>query len=143
MKIRPKMTPELRAEIATEIGKTRPLRPATHFGQKTAGQTDLSQTEAAFIDYAGGRGWRIVAKDPLSIYVLDGRAYTPDFLVLDGDDLVFAEVKSERPLPNEERAEEAFEDASKRTPQFPFLWARQHGEGFDLDYWRGGVRVGR
>ena len=141
MKIQPRMTPELRAEIEKEIGRSKRLRPAARFGQKTAGQTDLSGAEESFID--GERGWRIVAKEPLSFYVLAGKAYTPDFLIADGDDLVFVEVKSERPLPNEERAEDAFEDASRRTPQFSFLWARQNGEGFDLAFMRGGVREAR
>jgi hypothetical protein len=139
MKIEPKMTPELRAEIKAAIGKSKPLPPVSHVGRKTAGQTGLSGVEAAFIEYASNRDWRIIAKEPLSIYVLEGRAYTPDFLIADGDDLVFVETKSERPLPNEERAEDAFEDASKRTPQFSFLWARQRGDGFDLAYLRGGV----
>ena len=140
MKICPKMTPELAEEIAAKIGKTKPLRASSHVGKKTEGQTGLSGAEASFLAFASDHGWRIVAKEPLALYVLDGRVYTPDFLAVVGDEIALVEVKSEHPLPNEERAEAAFEDATRRNPQILFVWARQDGDGFDLGFWRGGVR---
>ena len=123
-----------------ELGKTKERKaPCAKFGRKTAGETPMSQVEEFFCNaWAPLRGIRILAKEPLQLYVLGGAAYTPDFLVATEDGIALVEVKSENPLPNEGRAIEAFADASRRNPQIEFWWARQVGVSFDVKIWRNG-----
>ena len=121
-----------------EIGKTRERKaPRAKFGRKTDGATPMSKVEEAFCEWAETRGFHILAKEPLALHT-GGGVYTPDFLVATEDGVAMVEVKSENPLPNEQRAIFAFKDASLRNPQVEFWWARQAGANFDVRVWRGG-----
>ncbi len=123
-----------------EIGRTKPLRsPAARFGQKTAGETPFSKVEDFFArDWAPMHDVRILGKEALGLAITGGATYTPDFLVATEDGIALVEVKSENPLPNEERAIAAFTDASRRNPQIEFWWARQYGMTFNIQVWRAG-----
>ena len=129
-----------KAKCAAEIGKTRTVAaPRAKFGQKTAGNAPMSRVEEFFCEWAELHGVRILAKEALGLSIADGRTYTPDFLVATEDGIALVEVKSENPLPNEQRAIFAFKDASTRNPQIEFWWARQVGVSFDIAIYRGGI----
>lgn len=126
-------------KCAAEIGRTKPLKSAdAAFGKKTLGETPASKVESFFEDWAPRRGIRILAKEALALAIGAGGVYTPDFLVATEDGIALVEVKSETPLPNEERAILAFTEASRRNPQVEFWWARQAGATFNVKVFRGG-----
>ena len=135
---------EFRQKISAEIGRTREgPAPASKFGRKTGGATPMSKVEAAFAEeWAPAHGVAILAKEALALAISEGRVYTPDFLVATEDGIALVEVKSENPLPNEQRAIFAFKDASTRNPQVEFWWARQVGGGFSVAAYRGGEQCG-
>lgn len=128
------------AKAETEIGRTRPLKsPGAKFGRKTAGETPMSMVEESFVrDWAPMHDVRILGKEALGLSITGGATYTPDFLVATEDGIALVEVKSENPLPNEDRAMAAFADASRRNPQIEFWWARQFGVTFKIAVWRAG-----
>ena len=139
MKFDNPISPEFRLKAAAEIGRTKTGRaPTATFGKKTEGATPMSKVEEFFCEWAPAHGCAILAKEALGLAIADGRTYTPDFLVATEDGIALVEVKSQNPLPNEQRAIFAFRDASTRNPQIEFWWARQCGEGFDIRKYRGG-----
>lgn len=129
-----------RKKCETEIGRTKPLKSAgSAFGKKTLGETPESKVEHFFADeWAPRRGIRILAKEALALAIGAGGVYTPDFLIATEAGIALVEVKSENPLPNEERGILAFTEASRRNPQIDFWWARQTGAAFDVKIFRGG-----
>ena len=128
------------AKAWSEIGRTTtPKSPGAKFGRKTAGETPMSMVEESFVrDWAPMHDVRILGKEALGLSITGGATYTPDFLVATEDGIALVEVKSENPLPNEDRAMAAFADASRRNPQIEFWWARQFGVTFKIAVWRAG-----
>ena len=126
---RPKYAPKASKSLPTRVSRARTSKHMSH-------------TEERFRDrFCASCGWRVLRYEPLSIWVSGGFRYTPDFLVAtENGELAFVETKGSYRLQSHSRARLAFANASTRTPEFVFVWAKEDRKhrNFSLEFWKAG-----
>lgn len=110
--------------------------------RNTGGKRRMSHTEERFKSrFCPANGWRVLLYEPCSLWISGGFRYTPDFLIeTEAGELAFVETKGCFRLQSHSRARLAFAEASRRTPGFLFLWAKEDRryDRFNLEWWQAG-----
>lgn len=102
----------------------------------------MNGTEHEFSMFAKSKDYSVVIYEPFSMWCAGGLRYTPDFLIVKGEQVIIVEVKGSYRLQSEGRARLAFLSCSERYNKLLFLWAKREREGhWKLEFFKGGNRV--
>lgn len=129
------LPPSLQAQVRGQMGAPQTPTVTTTKRDTTPKHSGPNKTEAAYRSEILARRTDLlsIAYEGLTIRMINGHRYTPDFVALRRDGLVEChEVKGSYRLGSYQRAKLAFDQAKTEWPSFAWVWAERSGGGWKI-----------